>query len=820
MPPVGCNGRVGRSRAQLVWFWTRASLRRNLPALIGIAVLLGALGGLALFAAAGARRTQSAYPRFLWSTNPSTMVVDVGGLDDGGYDALRQIAALPGVEQARAYAGFYAAPWVNGQFDLSQNFEAIGSIDGRFFVQDRFTPLDGRLADPARDDEVMVNEEAARQFGYHVGQRIDFATVSRADVETPTTDPSQLQPRLMTHATIVAVGAFVEEVLQDDTDRSPLVLFTPAYVQAAKGLETYAWQGLVLRDGTAGVAAVQHEITARSGAGPQLFRVVSTDVFHAEQAIRPVSLALAVFALISGVACVVLVGQALARHVRSQGEAREVARALGTAPAGTAALLTIGPAIAVLTGALLAAVIATLASPLMPIGRVRRVEIDRGIDVDWAVFGVGIAVFVMSALSVLALAALRDTRRRTTARLGHRSSRLSRAVEAANLPPGIALGAHFTLGASHRVRVRSVIVSSAVAIAALVAAAAFGSSMHDLVSHPRLYGWNWDVAVVDSAGYGNTNPIETQRVLSADPDVSAWGGAFYGADEIDGVSVPLLGMDPGSEVTPPIHSGRMIAGPGEIVLGTATAHQLKVSIGDTVNSSSGPLRVVGSATLPTIGVVHGDHTSLGIGGIVVTKQVPGYDRNQTGIPADQYGPNVLFVRFHPGVDRAAATARLQQLAPEFSDYGESIVTPVQRSAEIVNADAITGSSTLLAAAVAVAAVASFALAFGLLVRRRRRDLALLKAIGFSGRQVTTAVAAHATTIVVSGLVIGVPVGVAVGRAIWSRFAEQLDVLAHPVVPVVPVVLTVVVALVAANVLAIVTTRRARSAPAATVLHEE
>lgn len=750
------------------------------------------------------------------------MVVDVGGLDDGGYDALDKIAALPGVEQARAYAGYYVAPWDDGQFDTSQNFEAIGSIDGRFFVQDRFTPLEGRMADPDRADEVMVNEEAARQYGYHVGQRIDFGTVSRADIETPSTDdPSQLAPRLLTHATIVAVGAFVEEVLQDDTDRSPLVLFTPAYVRAAKGLETYAWQGLVLRDGTAGVAAVQHEISVRSGDNsPQLFRVVSTDTFHAEQAIRPVSLALAVFALIAGVACIVLVGQALARYVRGQGEARDIARALGTAPAGTAALITVGPAIAVVAGALLAAGVATSLSPLMPIGRVRRVEVARGVDVDWAVVGVGVAVYVLISLSVLVSAALRDTRRRRIARAGQHSPRLGRAVEAANLPPAIALGAHFTLGASHRARVRSVIASSAVAIAALVAAAAFGSSMRDLVSHPRLYGWNWDVAVVDSAGYGNTNPIETQRVLSADSDVDAWGGAFFGADEIDGVSVPLLGMDPASSVMPTIRAGRMIAAPGEIVLGTATADQLHVSIGDNVNSSSGPLRVVGSATFPTIGVVHGDHTSLGIGGIVVTEQVPGYDRNKANVPPDQYGPNVLFVRFRDGVDRAAAAARLQQLTPEFSDFGDSVVTPVQRSAEIVNANAITGSSTLLAVGVAAAALASFALAFALLVRRRRRDLALLKAIGFSGRQVTIAVASHATTIVVSGLVIGVPLGVALGRVIWTQFADQLDVLAHPVVPVLTLAIVVVVALMTANAIAVVATRRARTVPAATVLHQE
>ena len=110
------------------------------------------------------------------------------------------------------------------------------------------------------------------------------------------------------------------------------MLFTPAFVRAAKGLELYAWQGLVLRHGDADVAAVKQAINAQTGGGPQLFRVTSTDTFHAVQATRPVSLALGVFGIIVGIAGLVLVGQALARHLRGGREDQEIARALGAAP--------------------------------------------------------------------------------------------------------------------------------------------------------------------------------------------------------------------------------------------------------------------------------------------------------------------------------------------------------------------------------------------------------------------------------------------------------------------------------------------------------
>ncbi|MGZ4771707.1 MAG: ABC transporter permease [Ilumatobacteraceae bacterium] len=757
------------------------------------------------------------------------MAVDVGGLDASGYEALATIGNLPQVTQARAYTAFYVAPWVNGQFDLSQNFEALGSIDGRYFDQDRFTALKGRVPDPNRADEIAVNEESAKLYGYHVGQKIDLGTVSLADVESSTGEA--LQPRLLTHATIVGVGVFIEEVMQDDTDRSALVLFTPAYVRAAKGLETYAWQGLVLGRGDADAAAVQRTIIERSGGGPQIFRMTSVDTFHALQAVRPVSLALAAFALIAGVSCIVLVGQALTRHVRGQRNAWEIARSIGAGPASMASATMVGPAMAIIVGALLAVVASVLASPTMPIGQVRRVEVDRGIDVDWTVIGLGTGLMVVMLTVVLVLAVWRAAPRRSL-----RSDdvvtvpRIGRAIDASGLPVAVAVGARFSLAPAHRSGVRSVMATSAIAVAALMAALTFGASMRHLVAHPRLFGWNWDVALVDGGGYGNTKPAETQAILGADPNVDSWGGAFYGADEINGVNVPLLGMNPSIDVTPPIQEGRMVERPGEIVLGTATLSKLHVAVGDTVQSSTRELRVVGSATFPTIGVVHGDHTSLGIGGLVVTEQVPGYDRNvqtaaggATGagqVPADQYGPNVLFVRFHHGTNEEAATKRLITESEKIADYNGIAVTPVQRSAEIVNADEISGASSLLAAAIGTAAIASFALALAAMVRRRRRDLAVLKALGFSARQLSTTVAAHATSTIATGLVVGVPLGLVLGRFTWNLFARQLDVLAEPVVPTLSTIVIVVIAMLVANLCAALPIRTVRSVPAAVALRQE
>jgi hypothetical protein len=54
----------------------RAWLRQRWRAAVGLALLLGLIGGVALSAAAGARRTATAYPRLLrWSHAADVLVV-------------------------------------------------------------------------------------------------------------------------------------------------------------------------------------------------------------------------------------------------------------------------------------------------------------------------------------------------------------------------------------------------------------------------------------------------------------------------------------------------------------------------------------------------------------------------------------------------------------------------------------------------------------------------------------------------------------------------------------------------------------------------
>jgi len=69
------------------------------------------------------------------------------------------------------------------------------------------------------------------------------------------------------------------------------------------------------------------------------------------------------------------------------------------------------------------------------------------------------------------------------------------------------------------------------------------------------------------------------------------------------------------------------------------------------------------------------------------------------------------------------------------------------------------------------------------VSRRRREIGLLKVLGFVNRQVASAVVWQSTTLALVGIVIGVPLGIVAGRTIWRAFANNLGVVPVSIVPI-------------------------------------
>ncbi len=141
-------------------------------------------------------------------------------------------------------------------------------------------------------------------------------------------------------------------------------------------------------------------------------------------------------------------------------------------------------------------------------------------------------------------------------------------------------------------------------------------------------------------------------------------------------------------------------------------------------------------------------------------------------------------------------------------------------AEIINYKTMGSMPAILAGGLAFGAVVALGLTLAASVRRRRRDLALLKALGFTHWQLAGTVGWQATTTSVLGTIIGVPLGVFAGKALWDLFAHELDVVPVPTVPVLAVVLVAVGTIVLANLVALLPGRAAARTPVNLVLRAE
>jgi ABC-type antimicrobial peptide transport system permease subunit len=112
------------------------------------------------------------------------------------------------------------------------------------------------------------------------------------------------------------------------------------------------------------------------------------------------------------------------------------------------------------------------------------------------------------------------------------------------------------------------------------------------------------------------------------------------------------------------------------------------------------------------------------------------------------------------------------------------------------------------------------LALVVTVRRRRRDLALLRVFGFRRAQVTASVLCQAAVFAALGLVVGIPLGLLLGRSVWQHVADALGVAADPALPVVGVAVVALVVMAVALVAAAVPASRAAGLRPAEVLRRE
>jgi putative ABC transport system permease protein len=412
------------------------------------------------------------------------------------------------------------------------------------------------------------------------------------------------------------------------------------------------------------------------------------------------------------------------------------------------------------------------------------------------------------------LAALRTSRVTRSAQEPAKLGLAARATAQSAASPPAVIGVRFALDRGHQRRalpVRSSLVGAAFGALVVVAVMVFAASLHHLVSTPAESGWTWDYIAFDSSartnGGGDCDPVTTK--VTEIPGITDVGAICNGSVEVDGRPVTAWGFsNVRGTIDPAVVEGRAPRADDEVTLGADTLAAVHRSIGDVVriggNKDSRRFRIVGQSAFPGFA----DPQPLADGAAFTAPALA-----RLGVSG---GWNVI-VRVGAHADRASL---VKKIAPPPGPLGGGDQVAFVLPAEVDRVQQIHGLPVTLAAFVAAVALVAVGLGLVASVRRHRRELGVLKTLGFTRRQVRATVAWQASTVALVGLVVGLPLGLIVGRYAWRAVVDELGVASDPTWPVVGILLFVPLAMLSVNLVAAIPARRAAGARPAVVLRSE
>ena len=367
---------------------------------------------------------------------------------------------------------------------------------------DRPNVVSGRRPNPDRADEVLVNRALAKAVHLEVGDTLDWIALTTAQTEQADIKPADGEK---IHLKVVGIGVYPNEVVPTaQYDSLPFAYLTPAFFKAHRDKsQDYGFEIIRLRHGKDDVPAFRTEMNRllrKHGADPRQALVSdrAEPFAQVERAIRPQSLALGAFAILAGVVFLLVVGQVLTRQIYLDSDDYPTLRAMGMTRSDLFAAAMVRVGVISVMGAVVAVIAAALASPLMPIGPARLAEPHPGFAINVAILGTGFLAIVVLFVAVAAYPAWRAARNagKEPVRVRARRERGNRAltVGGAGLAPTSVIGIRAALRPGRgrtSVPVRSVLITSGLAIAAVVAAFTFTSNLDHVANTPRLYGWDW-----------------------------------------------------------------------------------------------------------------------------------------------------------------------------------------------------------------------------------------------------------------------------------------------------------------------------------------
>lgn len=778
----------------------RIGLRRGWRSLIPIVLLVAVVSAIVLWSSATARRTDTAFDRMLETTDAFHLLVNP---DNGSQTALTtdDLLGVDGVADAsRIEAVVVMAPDAAA---IDDPFAFPGTVfasdGGSGWRLARPIMVAGRFPDPSRVEELFVDVELAALLDVDVGDVVVQRALTADGAgrlldlreQAATADPTELDAAVaalladerfapVIEFEVTGIGQLADMVVVDSGFELPLAIATPALFDRLGRPAAFFGGWHVRLDDPGRVDEFRDSVDALVPDESIVYQTMANVELKAERATSTPGGVMAIFAVTVLLLGSLLVWQSVQRWLGSQTIRMRILTSIGAGRRELAGSAIAQVAVASVVGFVLGAVAAVAASPLAPVGPARLVEVDPGISVDLLVLGWGLAALLAVVAGCAALT-WRAVGRLDERDDGRRRSVVSRSFDAVGLPLPVATGVHFALDplpgrrGSSRLAVAGASTGVVVAVAALV----FTASIDRVTSTPRLYGTDWN-AVVRFDGEV-PEPEEFEPVLqgilaglAADPDVRRASALHADELSIDGTRVPVVAYrDSDAPVGRTIAQGRAPSRPDEIALGRASLDALGVAIGDqvTVATTDGPVTatVVGRAVLPAIGTYSGaDKTAMGEGAIVDASLL------------DPFGSfHAIALELEPGADVVAVQAGLETTTAFYGPLVEAYGEP----AEVDSLRALAAFPRWLAAALAVLVGIPVVHSLLVSIRGRRRDLAVLSALGARPATLRSIGLVQGLTVVAAGVVIGLPFGVVAGRLSWSTVAEAFGTIPEPVVPV-------------------------------------
>ena len=796
---------------------SRLRARAAASVVIALVALLGSTG--TLLAAGAAERTSHAYARYLDRADVGDVVINPSLVSK---DIDHAIRTLPGVVSVTSSALLLGAiydgpPPTKTQLDNDASSALVlGSVDGRYTRMDRPVLVAGRM--PTGPHEVLVNVEDAQREHRKVGDVVPLSFWSRQSDLFDQPDAVE-KPLAVEHATVVGIATLSDEVLPDGVYVRTRVIVSPDLArrydclpagpkpdataeEAFKLLAphdcavSYDYYSLKIRGGDRGVTAALAAFATRSDALTAAlpkelqaqhiaYTLVAKTRTRDEQSrvvrsITPVAAALFVLAAAAGAITIAIVGLLVARELgRARGDQLAWWR-LGLTTRERFGVVVFPLLAGIGGGLVIALVIAWLLSPIAPIGIVRVVDPTPTRAVA-ASSWLALFLLAIALATLVSLLTLRSSRR-LGARPAHTTTSVVRRVLRPTNRPAVDDGIRAAYGTNRGSGLVVALAGSAVAV--FLAAAVFGASLSTLTSTPASYGWPWDVGVLANYGYGGMDAHAIATALDHHDDVRTWSAlGFANSVTLNGDAVPtVFSFDRVSKVDVAVVAGRLPTAADEIALGARTAAEHRLGVGDKVTVTGYEVTkrratVEGIVVLPALGPFQADRAAPGEGMLVPQAMIKkGTDTGTVSF---------VGIALKPGTDASAARTRIRLASRSWVPPTSALVryTSPVRPPEIINARSVRRAPILVGALLVLAAIVGLGAAIVISVRARRHDMAVLRTIGFSGRQLRTSVRVQALAMMFGGLVIGAPIGIVVGRIAWRAFASRLGVVPSATTPV-------------------------------------